>query len=195
MDTRTHLLDCAEAAARQRGYDAFSYADLAREVGIRKASIHYHFPLKADLALALIERYAERFFAALDDIAHRQVSPADQLRAYHAIYRSALANGTQLCLCVAMSSGRSSLPDPVLDRLNHFHADSVTWLAAIFGTGLRDGSLPSGIDPDREAMAALALMEGAQLIARAAEDLTLFDSATAGFLSRLNPQKISRSSI
>lgn len=194
MDTRTHLLDCAETAARQRGYDAFSYADLAREVGIRKASIHYHFPLKADLALAMIERYAERFFAALDDIAGRQVAPADHLRAYHAIYRNALANGTQLCLCVAMSAGRNSLPDPVLERVNQFHAGSVAWLTTIFATGIRDGSLPSDIDPDAEAMAALALMEGAQLIARAAEDLSLFDSATASFLSRLSPQNTSRSS-
>ena len=65
MNTRTSLLDSAEQAVRQRGYNGFSYADLAREIGIRKASIHHHFPTKADLGLALIERYNQNFFSKL----------------------------------------------------------------------------------------------------------------------------------
>ena len=60
-DTKTALLDLAERAVRSRGYDGFSYADLARAQGIRKASIHYHFPTKADLSQNLMARYHTRF--------------------------------------------------------------------------------------------------------------------------------------
>lgn len=187
MDTRTALLDSAEIAARQRGYDGFSYADLARDVGIRKASIHHHFSTKADLALHLIERYAASFSEALSDIQSSPSVASEKLRAYHALYRDALAGGTQLCLCVSFSAGRDSLSAPVLEALNRFHKDSMAWLAEVYRAAESDGSVSGVTDTDAEAGATLALMEGAQLLARAAADLTQFDHATAAFLARLSP--------
>ena len=187
MDTRTALLDSAERAARQRGFDAFSYADLAREVGIRKASIHYHFPLKADLAFGLIERYAARISKMLADIGATQTNAAAKLRAYHQLYRDALADGTQLCLCVALSAGRDSLSEDVLEQLTQFHEDSTAWLQLVFEAAAEDGTVTGMTDPSADAHATLALVEGAQLIARAAKDITLFDRATAAILARLSP--------
>ena len=181
MNTRIALLTSAERAARQRGYDGFSFADLARDVGIRKASIHHHFPKKADLALKLIERYADTFTEALAEIDAAATTETDKLKAYHQLYRGALAGGSQLCLCVAFSAGRDSLPEPVLERLDQFHQDSIAWLAHTF----EQAGWP---DSYAEARATLALMEGAQLLARAAKDITQFDLATAAFLSRLSPE-------
>lgn len=187
MDTRTALLDSAERAARQRGYDGFSYADLARDVGIRKASIHHHFPTKADLALDLIERYATAFADALADIKDTSSNAAEQLRAYHALYRQALADGTQVCLCVAFSTGRDRLSAPVLAELNQFHASSIAWLTDTFAAAKADRSVDAVGDPDAEARATLALMEGAQLLARSAVDIKQFELATAAFRARLSP--------
>lgn len=189
MNTRTALLNSAESAARQRGYDGFSYADLAREVGIRKASIHHYFPKKADLALELLERYTAAFAAALAEI-EATVSPAgDKLRAYHTLYRDALAEGAQLCLCVAFSAGRNSLPESVLELLNQFHADSMAWLTRILSAAHEDGSMAGLTDAEAEAHATLALMEGAQLVARAADSAAPFDRATAAFIARLSSPK------
>jgi len=190
MDTRTALLNSAETAARQRGFDGFSYADLARDVGIRKASIHHHFPKKADLAFTLIERYADQFTKSLEQIASVKSNAADKLRAYHALYRKALAGGSQLCLCVAMSAGRGSLAAPVLDRLNAFHQDSAEWLHRVYLEASKDGTVSGITHPEAEARATLALMEGAQLIARAAENTTGFDQATAAFLARLTETRV-----
>lgn len=190
MDTRTALLDSAERAARRRGFDGFSYADLARDVGIRKASIHYHFPMKADLAFGLIERYAGRFVERLTEIGASETLAANKLRAYQALYREALEGGEQLCLCVAFSTGRDSLSEPVLDALNQFRADSIAWLSSVFEAATEDGSVTNIGAPEAEARALLALMEGAQLVARAAKDLTLFDQATAAFLARLAPRQV-----
>ena len=187
MDTRLALLDSAERAARQRGFDAFSYADLAKEVDIRKASIHYHFPMKADLAFGLIERYAARFTETLAEIETEHASAGAKLRAYTQVYREALSGGEQVCLCVALSAGRDSLSEPVLAELTKFHADSVVWLEQVFDAGQADGSITGVSDPAAEAAAALALMEGAQLVARAAKDVTLFDQAVAAFVARLAP--------
>ena len=181
MNTRTALLDSAELAARQRGYDGFSFADLASDVGIRKASIHHHFPRKADLAFELIERYAEAFAEALSVVDETESTATAKLRAYTQLYRDALAGGTQLCLCVAFSAGRDSLPDAVLERLNQFHEDSVSWLTAVLGKA-------GWTNRAAEARATLALMEGAQLLARAAQDIDQFDQATSAFLARLAPE-------
>ena len=187
MNTRIALLNAAEHAVRKRGYNGFSYADLARDVGIRKASIHHHFPTKADLALELIERYTDGFADALTRIKEAPGTSADKLRAYHLLYREALAGGDQLCLCVALGAGRDSLAAPVLATLNQFHDDSMGWLSDIFATGIKDGSVHNSGDAVADASAALALMEGAQLLARSAADVQRFDQATAAFLARLSP--------
>lgn len=185
MDTRTALLDCAEAAVRARGYDGFSYANLAEAVGIRKASIHHHFPTKADLALALIGRYSSAFFQTLDDIAVQYSSGGERLGAYIAACRGALDQGTKLCLCVAFCIGRDGLSQPVLTRLDAFHVHVAAWLANTFETGAADGTIDNVRDPVAEAQACLAQMEGAQLIARAAADVARFDAASAALVGRL----------
>lgn len=184
-DTRTRLLDCAESAVRSRGFDGFSYADMAVAVGIRKASIHYYFPTKADLALALIERYSDRFFAKLDAIAAREASAGARLKNYVSACRDALDGGTKLCLCVAFATGCDGLSAPVLARLDRFHLTVAAWLECTFALGQADGTIAAVRAPKQEADACLATMEGAQLIARAARAVGRFDAAAEVILSRL----------
>jgi len=184
-DTRTRLLDCAESAARARGFDGFSYADLSAGVGIRKASVHHYFPTKADLALALIERYSEEFFARLDEVAATQPTAAAQLRAYVAACRDALDGGTKLCVCVAFATSRDGLSQPVLAQLDRFHVTVARWLEAAFARGQVDGTVSAVGDPRDEANSCLAMMEGAQLISRAAKDVSRFDAAVQTLLVRL----------
>jgi len=192
MDTRTALLDSAENAARRRGIDGFSYADLADDVGIRKASIHYHFPKKHDLALALIQRYARAFLGRLDQIEQTHATAGAVLRAYIEQYRAALKNGEMVCLCVAFSTGRDSLSDAVLGELAAFHEESLTWLSEVFEDAEVDHSISKLTDPKDEAAACLALVEGAQLLARASGQMDLFDQAIAALAGRIDatPEQI-----
>mgnify|MGYP000105381164 CR=1 FL=1 len=161
MDTRDALLDSAEMSCRRRGFDGFSYADMAKDVNIRKASIHHHFPLKADLALALLDRYSRNFFSALDQISVSKGDAGDKLVRYVALYRQALNGGQSVCLCVALSAGRASLTDEVVIKLNSFHDESIKWLAQLFETAAKDRSINHVIDCTSEAAATLAIMEGA----------------------------------
>lgn len=186
MDTRTALLDAAESACRQRGYDGFSYADLAAEVGIRKASIHHHFPTKADLVLALLDRYAENFIEKLNAIAASGDTAGGQLREFVKLYRAALSRGDTLCLCVSLSAGRDALSEPTLKLLTRFHKQRIDWLTALFERARKDASIEVLGEPADEAAACLALMEGAQLAARAARRVSLFDDATRRLLQRFS---------
>lgn len=161
-------MDAAENQARRSGIDGFSYADLSREVGIRKASIHYHFPTKADLLSALMERYATRVLAELEHIRTTHPTRAAQLQAFVALYRTALQDGDTLCLCVAYAIHQDGLPAATRAHMLSFRAQVLKWLDA----------LPPQVSPFGAATI-LATVEGAQIAARIARDLNAYDRATA----------------
>jgi len=184
MIRKEEILNSAETLARSRGIDGFSYADIERVVGIRKASIHHHFPSKANLSLAILQRYRERFAANLGDIAAKHSRASDRLIAYLDLYRDALSGGNTVCLCVAFSLGVESLSSEVLVELNAFNAESIGWLTSLFALACNDNSISGVNDPRKEAFASLSLANGAQLISRAANDVSQFEIAIAGLLSR-----------
>lgn len=177
MDTKAALLDTAEYMARRRGFDGFSYGDLADSVGIRKASIHYHYPTKGDLSLALLDRYRDVFVARLYRISETEDRASARLLGFLDLYRQALDGGRSLCLCVALGVTQQALPDPSKSQLVAFHRDVVQWLETVFRLGQSDGTLRAVADPKAEAHAALALVEGAQVMARAAVDPARFEAA------------------
>ncbi len=188
MDRKTALLDSAERAVRARGYNGFSYADLAEDVGIRKASIHYHFPKKDDLAKALMSRYRETLFSDLKNINARHKTGGARLHDYIQIYKSGLSGCKCLCLCVAFSSGQDSLSDQVLLEIQKFHSGSRKWLIETFTLGHKDNSITNVGNIEQEAAACLAIMEGAQLIARSSRKIEDFDTAAAQLTSRVYVQ-------
>ena len=184
-DTRTRLMDAAEQAVRARGADGVSFGDLADEIGIRKASIHYHFPAKTDLLAAIMQRYREQVLAGLEDMAVTRDTAAGRLAGFLDFYRDALGDGGRLCLCVAYSIGLNGLDAETRREITLFRQAVRAWLTRQFEHANADGSLTLVTDAAAEAAATLALAEGAQLTARFAEDPALFDQAVALFRVRL----------
>jgi len=184
--TKTALLDSAEHAARTRGIDGFSFADLALDVGIRKPSIHYHFATKDALTLALMQRYHVNMAVTCADIDRAQTTGGARIAALVGVYREALDGGKSLCLCVALSASRESLPAAVITQIGHYRQMVIAWLAEAFAAGQSDGSIMDLRDPLDEAAATLSLLEGAQLGARAAQDVAVFDAATRLLLARVS---------
>ena len=177
IDTKTALLNSAETAARTLGFDGFSYADLAEDVGIRKASVHHHFPSKAKLSAALMQRYHENFDAVCANIEQNAVSGGAQLLAMIEQYRQGSRDGKQLCLCASFSATRDSLPADVIQIVCQFRAMVINWVTIAFENGQKDGSISGVADPALEATATLSLLEGAQLAARSEENPLYFEDA------------------
>lgn len=175
--TRNALLDSAEARVKRYGFDAVSYADLGEDVGIRKASIHYYFPAKSDLSFALIDRYQAVFLERLNAISERNQQASAQLLAFLDLYRDALEGGRSLCLCVALSVTQQALPGESLSALARYHCDVAAWLQGVFRLAQADATVRDISDPYTEAYAALAQVEGAQIIARSAGDPGRFEAA------------------
>lgn len=181
-DTKTKLLDIAENAARRRGFDGFSYADLADAAGIRKASIHYHFATKAVLSAALMDRYYTAVQQVCADIDANYDRGSDRLSAIVDFYRDALGGGETLCLCVSFTISRASLADDVREKMVKFRSMMSSWLTRVFDLGVADGSIAKVDDMQSKAHATLAMLEGAHLAARAENDIAAFDRATLSLL-------------
>src|SRR5688572_2738685 len=111
-DTSQRILDIAERLVQTRGYNGFSYADIAEAMQVTKASLHYHFRSKADLGAELIERYERNFLAALAQIDREAKDAADKLRRYAAIYGGVL-RANRMCLCGMLAAEFGTLPKPM----------------------------------------------------------------------------------
>jgi TetR/AcrR family transcriptional repressor of nem operon len=174
--TRGRLLSEAETLVRTRGYSGFSYADLAKAVGVRKASIHHHFPLKEDLGAALIEAYGERYAAALQAIWAENSSAIARISAYSRLYLEGLQQD-QGCLCGVMACERDVLPQRLREGIARFFEEHLVWLQRVIEAGIENGTIRRDIDPAAEAGLVLSTLEGALLLGRLYDDKSGFDAA------------------
>lgn len=186
--TAERILDVAERLAQTRGYNGFSYADIAAEIGITKASLHYHFPTKAILGLTLVERYTERFSTALDAVGGGAEPAATKLVRYVALYRDVLVLD-RLCLCAMFAAEITTLPESIQDAVRRFFEVNERWLVEVLTGGMQAGELSFDGDPRVEARALAAALDGAMLLARSFEDDSRFDSVAERVLSTLVPRE------
>lgn len=165
--TAEDILDIAEALIQTRGYNAFSYQDIADPLGIRKASIHYHFPAKADLGLAVVDRYADRFSAALSAIAVDDSQPSmAMLERYLEPYRGFAGTPDKVCLCGGLAGEMPALPSPMRARVARFFAEHQAWLADILDRGQRRGEFALPDTAARTGRLAFSALQGALLVKR-----------------------------
>jgi TetR/AcrR family transcriptional regulator, transcriptional repressor for nem operon len=183
-DTASRILDVAERLVQSRGFNAFSYADVASELAVTKASLHYHYPGKAELGEALIARYARRFGEALRAIDEQGDDPAARLAAYAAIYGDVLRS-ERMCLCGMLAADYETLPPPMQAAVIRFFDDNIAWLAGVIGQGIEEGTLRPNGSAEDAAQALLGGLEGAMLVARPYGDATRFEAAAAGLLTSI----------
>ncbi len=177
--TREHILDVAQELAQARGFHAFSYRDIAVKVGIRAPSIHYYFPSKDDLGVALIDRYRERF-GRERALVVKAGSAKKRLERYAQLFKQTLLDGGKMCLCGMLAAEISSLPKPMQVGVQGFFAENEAWLAALLELGKVDQSLKAVTGGyARHAASVLATLEGALLAARVAKDPSKFDDTVA----------------
>ncbi|KUO55800.1 MAG: hypothetical protein APF82_03805 [Sphingomonadales bacterium BRH_c42] len=184
-EMRELLLNLAEQAMCARGYGGFSYADIARDAGIRKASIHHHFPSKQDMGLAVLDRYGERLVQRLKLIGQSSRSGGQALAAIIDLYRERAGSGGMLCLCAAMSGDVHAIDDRIRSALQRINDLVIASLEEILVTGRGDRSISVGGDPKAEATSILAMLQGAQLMARVTMNPATFDAATEVLAARI----------
>ncbi len=182
--TRSRILDIGERLVQVRGFNGFSYADVAAELSVTKASLHYHFPSKADLGEAIIARYAESFANALASIDADGAAAPAKLAAYADLYAEVLRD-ERMCLCGMLAAEYETIPSPIRSAVVRFLDDNEAWLTLVLEQGRREGSLSFVGSTAVLARSIVGGLEGALLIARPYRAVERFETAAAQLLASL----------
>lgn len=178
-DTREQILHKAEHLVRTRGYTGFSYADLAQHMGMTKASVHYHFPAKEDLLLAILNRCTSSCRENMAAIRLTEPNAAARLRAYARVYLASVQDG-RLTACAALSAERAALPPSAHPLLRDFLQLQLDWVASVLEEGRRDGTLILRFPVRQTATVVFSAIEGGTILgwgmARESHVLTAFEA-------------------
>ena len=184
VSTASRILDVGERFVQSRGYNAFSYADVAAELHVTKAALHYHFSGKAELGEALLERYVERFTDALADIEAAPSGATRKLASYAELYVQVL-EGQRMCLCGMLAAEFETLPEPMRALVIRFFDDNETWLSRILEQGRQEGTLGFKGSASDTARFVVAALEGAMLVARPFGDAGRFRDTASRLIAGL----------
>ena len=183
-DARGRILDVAERLVQVRGYNGFSYADVAAELKVSKASLHYHFPGKAELGEALLARYTERFAFALAAIEAESEDASARLEGYAGLYADVL-RGRRMCLCGMLAAEYETLPEPIRQAVVAFFDDNEIWLERVLERGRESGALRFDGPARETARSIVGALEGAMLVTRPYGEPGRFETAATRLLASL----------
>lgn len=188
LTTADEILASARTLIMSGGYNGFSYADIAGIVGIRKASIHHHFPSKVDLVRTLVQRYREEGEAGVAALEQNVQNPLELLKIYTGYWAQCIEDASRpFCVCALLASELPSLPPEVAAEVRAFFRFVSTWLTSVMERGSQQGALRLSSEPRVEAEAFMASVHGAMLSARAYGAPEVFAAILAPTLERLSP--------
>ena len=182
MDMKASILEVAQQLVQQRGVNGFSYADIAKEVGVSKPSLHHHFATKSELISRLLENYTKQLVDYLHALDAKDLSAKDKLAGYIDLYRCSL-DQDRVCLGGMLSAEALTLAPEIKPQLAQFFAYQQDWLENTLNAGQAAGELTLSMATDHQATVIIATLQGALMVSRAAQSKTYFDQCVAGLMS------------
>lgn len=187
--TADDILACSRTLIVSGGYNGFSYADIAEVVGIRKPSIHHHFPSKAELVKTLVERYLAETEHGIENLERAIPGPLDLLRTYIGYWKTCIGDASApFCVCALLASELPALPEEVALQVRAYFRFLSGWLTSVLERGAQQGVIVLAHAPRVEAEAFMATVHGAMLSARAYGDADIFGVIMEPQLARLSAQ-------
>ncbi|TJV25577.1 MAG: TetR/AcrR family transcriptional regulator [Mesorhizobium sp.] len=184
--TSEKILDVAQSLIVAGGYNGFSYADISAAIGIRKASIHHHFPTKAELVSVLVDRYRRQAEVGLESLRGELSSPTEQLQSYLNYWRTCIRDASpSFCVCAMLAGEMQMLPEEVASRVRAHFQNLAEWLTSVLRAGMEQDLFRLNNRPEEEAQMLMASVHGAMLSARAFSDPGLFTTIVTPQITRL----------
>jgi TetR/AcrR family transcriptional repressor of nem operon len=191
--TSEKILDVAQSLIVAGGYNGFSYADISAAIGIRKASIHHHFPTKAELVAVLVDRYRRQAEAGLKSLREQFSSPSEQLQSYSEFWQTCIRDASQsFCVCAILAGEMQMLPEEVASRVRAHFDNLAKWLTSVLQAGVEQDVFRLNKRPADEAQMLMASVHGAMLSARAFGDPALFGTIISAQIAKLLAPERSR---
>ena len=166
-NSKRTILNMAEGLLQDKGFNGFSYAHIASELGVKNAAIHYHFPTKEDLSIAVIQRYRERFRLWINNARIKDLAPPAKLDWFFSIYTDMRADKGKVCLVGSMEAEFNSIPDGLRAEVQTLHKELLAWLQTTLLEGRNAGAFRFNGEPANKAALILSTLQGALQMARA----------------------------
>ena len=167
-DTKTLILDKAERLFQSRGYNGFSYKDISRPLGIKNAAVHYHYPTKSDLGVALIERYRELLRVRTSDFMVRGGDPVIQLEGFLKFAMKQFNADLAVCPVGIMATDYHTTPEPMRKHAVLLVEETLVWLTRVLEVGREKGVFSYAGPAADKAVSIAASVQGARQLARIA---------------------------
>lgn len=167
-DTRTRIIDRASELMMQHGFDGFSYRDISTELGMKNAAVHYHFPSKTDLVLALVEDQHEVLRSETSEFMAYGGSAREQLEGLFQFTAHQCTHGRPVCMVGAMAINYDAFPEEVKRANEQFLCDSRKWMTRVLEVGREQGEFEFKGEAEGKAIAILAALQGGRQLFRAA---------------------------
>ena len=184
------ILKAVDSLMVQGGYSAFSYADISEAVGIKKASIHHHFPTEAGLVVAVLRAHHERVIQGTAMLDTKIESPLARLQAYIQHWEGRFRGKTaSFCVAALLGAEAPSLPGEVQAEVRLYFAELGDWLERTLKDGVKKQVIRLQSTEATEAQTLMAVVHGGMLSARAMENYDVFKIVTAAALKRISAVK------
>jgi TetR/AcrR family transcriptional regulator, transcriptional repressor for nem operon len=182
-------MDVTHRLLAERGYSAFSYADIAEAIQIRKASIHHHFPTKTALVVAVLERHSQRMQEGQAGLDKHVSSPVDRLRKYIDHWEVCIRTMVEpFCVAALLGAELPSLPVEVQAEVGKHFTCLRQWIAKTLKDGVKQKEIKLQATADVEAEMLMAAVHGAMISARVNHSHGIFRQVTANAMQRLLTQ-------
>jgi len=185
-NTRDQILDLAQMLIQTRGYNGFSYQDIATALNIKKPSIHYHFQNKADLGKAVVDRYSSRFEQALENaLLEENKSTLELFNFYIQPYLEYSKTADLICLCGALAGETIAIPDPMRIAIDAFFAAHQNWIKKILDRGVKREELNLTTSTTKTARLIFSSLQGALLVKRATGEISQMNDVVSTLKAQL----------
>ncbi len=189
------IVDLSKELFQKRGYKAFSYRDIAKEIGIKTSSIHYYFPTKDDLALVIVKEYRNEFKKERENIDLRTKDPKTKMDMYLDLFLQSFRKNKSVCFCSMLASDFVNLSDRVKQEVEELFNDNIEWISMVLKEGLNSKVFQFEEKPSELAEVIFSSLEGATITSRTFDSerallstsyciKKIFESKEKGFISK-----------
>ena len=185
MTTRETIIDVADELIRGNGFNAFSFKDIADKIGIKTASIHYHFPTKSDLGVATIKEHIELFEQLKEKLADK--SPMLKLKGFLSIY-SQVKSENKVCLVGSLATDLNTVDDNIKNELKIFAERVLHWITEILIEGKNQKVFEFQTAPRTKALMIITNILAIVQLSRLTNDED-FEIVKEAIIKDLRPQK------
>ncbi|MDI1360531.1 TetR/AcrR family transcriptional regulator [Methylotenera sp.] len=177
QNVKQKIMAHGRTTVQAKGYSGLSFKELAKDVGVKSSSIHYYFPTKGDLGGALAAQYTSDFKDYLDGVLEEDLTPVECLQRYTNVFRDTLLNENRMCLGGIMSAEHQELPVEVRTEVIRFTEMNVDWIRQVLLLTLGKNATTTKALINQQALAIFAAVQGAQLVSRGRNDISIYDTA------------------